>query len=58
MAASVDVIVAAQALAQIQAICNSVTGGEPAQLSAAITQIAGSCATTLAALALDGFLPP
>ncbi len=58
MAASTDVIVAAQALAQIQAVCNSVSGGEPAQLAAAISQIGQTCATTLTALATDGFLPP
>ena len=58
MSASTDVIVAAQALAQIQAVANSVAGGEPAQLSAALTQIAGTCATALGQLATDGFLPP
>ncbi len=50
MSASTDVIVAAQALAQIQAVANSVAGGEPAQLSAALTQIAGTCATALGQL--------
>jgi hypothetical protein len=58
MSASTDVIVAAQALAEIQAICNANAGGEPAQLAQALTQIANFAQATLTQLAGDGFLPP